>query len=79
MHPTARAILGCIWFGPPEWIVAHFPARQRRAFGFWVVVFAVTGNFIFGRYVLWVSWLSAVALIPNFTTETPVVQEDYEA
>lgn len=65
-----------IFYGPPNWLVTKFTAEDRMMFGFWVVVFAVTGNFVFGRDLLWVSWLSAVALIPNFTTETPVKEED---
>jgi hypothetical protein len=45
-------------------------------FGFWVVIFAVLGTFFFGTLVLWVSILSVVALIPNYTTETPVENEE---
>lgn len=74
--PVSVKTLSAVWFGPPEWIIDHFPARHRRAFGFWVVVFAITGTLFFGSIVLWVSWLSVIALIPNFTTETPVVHED---
>lgn len=44
-------------------------------FGFWVVVFAAFGAFFFGRAVLYVTILSVIALIPNYTTETPVEDE----
>lgn len=70
-----KAVLKRIWYGPPEWIVAHFPTKDRRAFGFWIVIFAVIGAFFFGSEVLYVTVLSVVALIPNFTTETPVEEE----
>jgi hypothetical protein len=45
-------------------------------FGFWTVVFATIGAFFFGRAVLYVTVLSVLALIPNFSTETPVEEED---
>ena len=64
-----------IWYGPPEWIVNRFPSRDRRAFGFWTFALAVAGSPFFGRTVLWVTILSVVALIPNFTSETPVESE----
>lgn len=44
-------------------------------FGFWTVVIALVTYPIFGKYVLYVSALSVVALIPNFTAETPVEEE----
>jgi hypothetical protein len=76
MSTKAKRYIRTFFYGPPNWLVRKFSAEDRMMFGFWVVVFAVTGNFIFGRFVLWVSWLSAIALIPNFTTETPVVKEE---
>lgn len=76
MLAKAKRYIRAFFYGPPNWLVRKFSAEDRMMFGFWVVIFAVTGNFIFGSYVLWVSWLSAIALIPNFTTETPVVKEE---
>lgn len=57
-------------------MVKKFSAEDRRAFGFWTVILAATGAFFFGSAVLYVTILSVVALIPNFTSETPVEQED---
>jgi hypothetical protein len=68
---TARAV-----YGPPDWLVEHTNARDRRAFGFWTLVFAVIGTFFFGTAVLWVSILSLIALVPNISSETPVETED---
>lgn len=45
-------------------------------FGFWVVVVAIVTYPVFGGYVFYVSALSVVALVPNYTTETPVESED---
>jgi hypothetical protein len=64
-----------LWYGPPNWVVQRFSVEDRRAFGFWVVIFATVGAFFFGNKVLYVTVLSVVALIPNFTTETPVEEE----
>jgi hypothetical protein len=64
-----------LWYGPPNWLVKRFSAEDRRAFGFWTVVLAATGAFFFGHEVLYVTVLSVVALIPNFTSETPVEDE----
>lgn len=62
-------------YGPPNWVVARFDVEDRRAFGFWTVVFAAIGSFFFGREILYVTALSVVALIPNFTSETTVEVE----
>lgn len=62
-------------YGPPNWVVTKFSAEDRRAFGFWTVVLAAVGAVFFGREVLYVTILSVVALIPNFTSETPVEKE----
>lgn len=62
-------------YGPPEWVVVKFSAEDRRAFGFWTVILAALGALFFGREVLYVTVLSVVALIPNFTSETPVEEE----
>lgn len=64
------------FYGPPDWLIDKVDARTRRAFGFWTVVFAVFGAVFFGRSVLYVTVLSVVALIPNFSSETPVEEED---
>jgi hypothetical protein len=44
-------------------------------FGFWCVVVAAALAPVFGSYVLFVTILSVVALIPNFSSETPVEEE----
>ena len=63
-------------YGPPDWLVDKFDARQRRAFGFWTLVLAGIGAIFWGREVLYVTILSVIALIPNFTSETPVEDEE---
>lgn len=65
-----------VLFGPPDWLVKKFNARIRRMFGFWVIVFAAIGTFFWGDKVLYVTILSVLALIPNYTSETPVEQEE---
>jgi hypothetical protein len=64
-----------VFYGPPNWLVKKFSAEARRAFGFWIIIAAATGAFFFGSSVLYVTILSVVALIPNYTTETPVEEE----
>lgn len=61
--------------GPPNWLVKKFSAESRRAFGFWTIIFSTVGAIFFGREVLYVTVLSIIALIPNFTSETPVEVE----
>lgn len=63
-------------YGPPDWIVEHFDSHDRRAFGFWTLMFGIVGAIFFGREVLYVTVLSLLALIPNFTSETPSEVED---
>jgi hypothetical protein len=41
-------------------------------FGFWTLVLAAAGTPFFGTKVIYVTILSLVALIPNFSAETPV-------
>jgi len=65
-----------IFFGPPDWIVTKFTSRDRRAFGFWTLIFAAIGAIFWGREVLYVTILSILALIPNFSAETPVEEEE---
>jgi hypothetical protein len=65
-----------IIFGPPDWLVEKFDARDRRAFGFWTIVFSIIGAIFWGREVLYVTVLSILALIPNFASETPVEEEE---
>lgn len=65
-----------LFYGPPDRLIQKFSAEDRRAFGFWTVIFAGIGAFFFGSEVLYVTILSVVALIPNFTSETPVESED---
>lgn len=68
---TLRPLL----YGPPNWLVEKFTSEDRRMFGFWTIVVSVILYPIFGRYVLYVSALSIIALIPNFASETPVEVE----
>jgi hypothetical protein len=63
-------------YGPPDWLVKHTTARDRRAFGFWTIVLSIIGAFFFGRQVLYVTILSILALIPNLSSETPVEEEE---
>lgn len=64
-----------LFYGPPDWLVEKFPARDRRAFGFWTAAIAMILLPVFGSMVFYVSILSVLALIPNFTAETPVEEE----
>ena len=70
------SLLSRVFFGPPDWLVEKFNTRDRRAFGFWTLILAIIGSFFFGRAVLWVTILSVIALIPNFSSETPVEEEE---
>jgi len=64
-----------ILYGPPNWLVAKFSSEDRRMFGFWTFVIAVVLSPWIGRAVLGVYALSVLALIPNFSSETPVEVE----
>ena len=64
-----------VFYGPPNWLVRKFSSEDRRAFGFWNVVVAAVLSVPFGNRVWYVTILSVVALIPNFSTETPVESE----
>jgi len=56
--------------------VGKFNSHDRRAFGFWTLLLAATGAIFWGREVLYVSVLSVLALVPNFSAETPVEEEE---
>lgn len=73
-HPW-RNLLRPILYCPPKWIVSRFEQEDRMVFGFWTFVVAAGLTPVFGTKVLFVSILSVVALIPNFTSETPVTVE----
>lgn len=64
-----------MFYGPPDWLVAKFSSRDRRAFGFWTLLLAAAGAVFWGREVLYVSVVSVLALVPNFSAETPVEEE----
>jgi hypothetical protein len=64
------------FYMPPNWLVTRFTSEDRRMFGFWNVLLAATGAIFFGRAVLYVTVLSVLALIPNFSTETPTEEEE---
>lgn len=64
-----------VLYGPPNYFVTRFSAEDRRMFGFWVLVFAVLTLPFLGGVVFYVSLLSVLALVPNFTSETPVEEE----
>lgn len=74
-----RKTVRLFFYGPPNWLVTKFSAEDRRMFGFWVVVGSVVGAMFWGRELLFITVLSIVALIPNYTTETPVEQEIEDA
>jgi hypothetical protein len=63
-------------YGPPNYFVTKFTAEDRRMFGFWVLVFSIITLPVLGRYVFYVSSLSVLALVPNYTSETPVETEE---
>lgn len=65
-----------IFYGPPDWLVTKFNTRSRRAFGFWTLILAAIGALFWGDKVLYVTILSVLALIPNFSSETPVEEEE---
>lgn len=65
---TVRAF----FYGPPNWIVTNTTAEDRRMFGFWTFVAATALTPAIGSLTLGVYAISIVALIPNFTAETPV-------
>ena len=65
-----------MWYGPPDWLVNKVHSRGRRAFGFWTLIISAIGAIFWGRHVLYVTLLSVLALVPNFSTETPVETED---
>jgi hypothetical protein len=68
-------VVSRIIHGPPDWLVTKFTARDRRAFGFWTLILAAVGAIFFGRTVLYVTVLSVLALVPNFSSETPKEEE----
>jgi hypothetical protein len=77
VHPRRdHSVIQRVFYGPPDWIVTKFSARDRRAFGFWIIVWSIVGAIFFGGEVLYVTILSIIALIPNYTTETPTQDED---
>lgn len=63
------------FYGPPDWLVGKFSSRDRRAFGFWTLLLAAGGAVVWGSEVLYVTILSVLALVPNFSSETPVEEE----
>lgn len=77
-YPDSNKSIMCMrkfFYAPPDWLIEKFSAEDRRAFGFWTVILAAIGALFFGNEVLYVTVLSVVALIPNFTSETPVENE----
>lgn len=75
LRKVLRGVLRC-WRGPSNWLVDKVRVEDRRAFGFWTIIFAIVGAFFFGREVLYVTVLSIAALIPNYAAETPVEEEE---
>jgi len=72
-----------VLYGPPNWLVVKFNAEDRRMFGFWSIVFAIVGSVVLRVlgvgdlwWLLWLTVLSILALIPNYASETPVETED---
>lgn len=70
-----RRVIRVALYGPPNWLVDKFSSEDRRMFGFWTIVVSLALYPFFGRYVLFVSALSIIALIPNYASETPVEVE----
>lgn len=68
-------MLSRLFYGPPDWLVDHTNAHQRRAVGFWTFTASLIGACFFGGFVWYVTIISLVALIPNFSAETPVEEE----
>jgi hypothetical protein len=68
-------MLSRIYYGPWDWLVTRTNARGRRAFGGWTLILAIIGAIFFGRAVLYVTFLSILALVPNVSSETPVEEE----
>ena len=68
-------MIGKFFYGPPDWLVSKFSSRDRRAFGFWTLILAAVGTVFWGRAVLYVTLISVLALVPNFSSETPVEEE----
>jgi hypothetical protein len=66
------------WRGPSNWLVKQVGVEDRRAFGFWTIIFAIVGSIWWNSFVWWVVVLSILALIPNYAAETPVEQEKSE-
>jgi hypothetical protein len=64
-----------VFYGPPNWVVTKFTAEDRRMFFFWTFVCACVLTVFFGRAVLYVTILSVLALVGNFSAETPVEEE----
>lgn len=76
-------LLGRVVYGPPDWLVDKFDSRDRRAFGFWTLVLAIVGSVLLQTFrvsaawwLLWLTVLSIIALVPNFSSETPVETEE---
>ena len=65
-------------YGPPGWVVSKFGREDRQMFGFWTFVVALVLTPVIGTTVIGVYALSVLALIPNFTSETPVEIEGEE-
>lgn len=63
-------------YGPPNWVVSKFSSEDRRMFGFWTFVLALVLSPFIGTTVIGVYALSVLALIPNFSSETPVEVEE---
>lgn len=64
-----------IYHAPADWIVANTDARDRRSFGFWTFVISLVLAPILGDVLFYLTGVSLLALIPNFTAETPVEGE----
>ena len=65
-----------LYYGPPNWIAKRYSVEDRRAFAFWAFLAAAVGAIFFGGLVWYVTALSVLALVSNFTAETPVESED---
>jgi hypothetical protein len=72
---TLTSALTKALYGPPNFFVTKFSAEDRRMFGFWMLVISIVLYPWLGGNVRYIGALSVVALVPNYTTETPVEEE----
>lgn len=68
-------MIGRLYHGPADWLVKHTDARDRRSFGFWTFAISILLAPFLGDVLYFLTAISLLALVPNFTAETPVEEE----